>query len=137
MNISARCEYGYLAVLELAGHLPADDPVTVETIAARRNIPEKFLVHVLLQLKRTGIVRSVRGSKGGYLLGRPPEAVSLLDIVEAIEGPVLKSSSAGAAGPASPDPVWAEAATAIGDVLSGMTIRDSLDKAVAGAMYYI
>lgn len=137
MNISARCEYGYLAVLELAGNLPSDEPLTVETIAVRRNIPEKFLVHVLLQLKRTGIVRSVRGSKGGYLLGRPPEAVSLLDIVEAIEGPVLKSSSAGSAHPGNPDPVWAEAATAIGGVLSGITIRDGLDKAVAGAMYYI
>ena len=56
MNISSRCEYGYRAVLELAAHTQSDEPVIIETIAERRGIPEKFLVHILLQLKRAGIV---------------------------------------------------------------------------------
>jgi len=89
MNISSRCEYGYRAVLELAQHRDREEPLIIESIAARRGIPEKFLVHILLQLKRAGIVRSVRGAHGGYLLAKPPEAISFLDIVEAIDGPIF------------------------------------------------
>ena len=85
VNISSRCEYGCRAVVELAQQAAAAQPVTVEHIAERRHIPEKFLIHILLQLKRAGIVRSIRGARGGYLLARAPEDISLLDIVRAVD----------------------------------------------------
>ena len=89
MNISSRCEYACRAIVELALHEPAAQPYTVERIAESRHVPEKFLVHILLQLKRAGIVRSVRGARGGYLLARTPDDITLLDIVRAVDGPVL------------------------------------------------
>lgn len=137
MNLSKRCGYGYFAVLELAGHCHSGEPLRIESIATRRRIPEKFLVHVLLQLKRAGIVRSIRGAKGGYLLGRPPESISLLDIIEAIEGPVLGSSSVGPGGSRYPDAAWPDVAREIEEVLSRTTIRNALDKAAEAEMYYI
>ena len=90
MNISSRCEYGCRAVVELALHLPSETPLPAVTIAERRHIPEKYLVHILLQLKRAGIVRSVRGAQGGYILAKAPGEVTLHDIVTAIDGPVLE-----------------------------------------------
>ena len=75
-------------MVELTRHEPSEDPLTAVQIAEKRNIPEKYLVHILLQLKRAGLVRSVRGAQGGYLLARPSSEITLFDIVQAIDGAV-------------------------------------------------
>ncbi len=137
MTISSRCEYACRAVLELAGRDPAQSPLTIETVAGRRHIPEKFLVHILLQLKRAGIVRSVRGAKGGYLLARPPEGISLLDIILAVDGPILQVTSSESSG--SPDfaHIWREVGETITQSLAGTTIAQALEGTKAGSMYHI
>ena len=137
MNISSRCEYGCRAVLELAGREQSPTPLTAEAIAERRHIPEKFLVHILLQLKRAGIVRSVRGAHGGYLLARPPEDITLLDIVQAIDGPIFEPLPVRDSGSRGMAPTWREAAKGIEKVLEAATVRSIVDLAAKSSMYYI
>jgi len=85
MKITARVEYAVLALFELAlGGL--DRQVQAREISARQRIPLRFLEQILIQLKKAGLVKSVRGASGGYLLGREPSAITLKDVVEAVEG---------------------------------------------------
>ena len=137
VNISSRCEYACRAVLELARHASTKQPRTVEQIAAQRHVPEKFLVHILIQLKRAGIVRSVRGARGGYHLARAPEEISLLDIVRAIDGPVLTPLPVKDARSADMAPAWKEVALGIERILESLTVCDMLDRADKSSMYYI
>ena len=137
VNVSSRCEYACRAVLELAYHAPTGQPLTGEYIAGRRHIPEKFLVHILIQLKRAGSVRSVGGAKGGYLLARTPEEVSLLDVIRAVDGPVLNPLPVKDRGSADMAPAWKEIALGIEQILQGTTLRSILDRAAKSSMYYI
>ncbi len=137
MNISSRCEYACRAVVELARLSSSPQPTTIEVIARKRGIPDKFLVQILLQLKRDGIVRSVRGVHGGYLLGRAPESITLLDIVQAVDGPVIYPLPVRDAGSADLAPAWREVARGIEEVLRSITIRMILDRANTSSMYFI
>ena len=137
MNISSRCEYGCRAVIELASHETSAEPMTAEAIASRRQIPEKFLVHILLQLKRAGIVRSVRGAKGGYMLNRAAEDVTLLDVVRAIDGPVLQPLPVSEPGSEDLSLMWRELAAEIEGALKKVSIKDIIDRARQSSMFYI
>ena len=112
-------------------------PLTAEAIAGRRHIPEKFLVHILLQLKRAGIVRSVRGAHGGYLLAHAPEEISLLDIVRAIDGPIFDPLPVRDSGSRDMAPAWRQVAKGIEQVLEATTVRNIVDLAAKSSMYYI
>ena len=137
MNISARCEYACRAVIELAAHEHKNEPRTATAIAEARNIPEKYLVHILGQLKRANVVRSVRGAQGGYLLAREAGAITLRDVVSAVDGPVLDPL------PVNDNPdealaaTWGAVAIGIEAVLEGITIRSILDGSKPAEMYYI
>lgn len=137
MNISSRCEYGCRAVLELALQVQSDHPIPAAVIAEKRAIPEKYLVHILLQLKRAGIVRSVRGSQGGYMLGKSPEEITLCAIVEAIDGTILYPLPINDAAGADLQPTWQAVADDVRRVLDGVTVRDILDQHANANMYYI
>lgn len=137
MNISSRCEYACRAVLELARHENTESPMTAVHIATLRDIPEKYLVHILLQLKRAGIVKSVRGAQGGYMLARSADAITLLDIVNAIDGPILDPLPVEDPGGADLKPAWRAVGAEIERVLSEFTVSDILTRAGKGAMYYI
>ena len=123
--------------MELASHEPSPQPLTAEAIAGQRRIPEKFLVHILLQLKRAGIVRSVRGARGGYTLNRPPEEITLLDVVRAVDGPVLQPLPVRDSGSEDISVAWRGVAGEIETVLQGVTVRDILDRARKASMFYI
>jgi len=137
MNISARCEYACRAAVELGLRYAAQNTVTAQEIAERRRIPEKYLVHILLQLKRAGLVRSQRGAQGGYLLACPPEEIRLLDVVEAIDGGILDPLPVEDSGSDALRPAWEEVAEGIRNVLAETTIRNLMDKAATANMYYI
>ncbi len=137
MNISSRCEYACRAILELAAKHGSNGPITATDIAAERDIPEKYLVHILLQLKRAGIVRSIRGPQGGYLLTRPPEAITAADIVQAIDGPVLDPLPVADREALRLAPVWRRLGRRIQEVLEQVTVRDMLQQATPTEMYYI
>ncbi len=87
MKISAKTEYACLAMLELAMHFGSGEPVRIRAIADEHGIPSRFLVQILLQLKGAGFVASTRGASGGYQLIKPPEQVSLGQVMAVIEGP--------------------------------------------------
>lgn len=86
MQLSAKTQNACLAALELARRHRNPQPVCLKTIAEEHKISSQFLVQILLQLKRAGLVRSTRGSSGGYRLAADPQDISLLQIIEAMEG---------------------------------------------------
>lgn len=87
MRVSTRGDYASRALLSLALH-GAGTPVSVRDIAARTGLPQPYLEQILLALKGAGLVRSKRGVGGGYVLARDPSAITLGDIVSAVDGPI-------------------------------------------------
>lgn len=91
MRITAKVDYAVRAAAELAAAQAASElrsPVKREVIAAAQDIPSRFLEAILGDLRRAGIVGSQRGADGGYWLARPARAVSVADIIRAVEGPL-------------------------------------------------
>src|SRR5919199_2751355 len=86
VRVSAKSDYALRAVIELAAS--ADGPVKGERIAQAQEIPLKFLENILGDLRHAGIVRSQRGAEGGYWLARDPDAISVADVVRAVDGPI-------------------------------------------------
>ena len=82
MKISAKTHYACRALLDLALHWPKTTPLPIRIIAGHRQIPMKFLPHILIQLKQLGYVDSTRGNKGGYILIKPPKEIKLSEIVK-------------------------------------------------------
>ena len=94
MRISAKAEYACVAMLELAVNFKEPQPVRIKAIAEAQGIPQRFLVQILLQLKTAGLVASVRGAAGGYQLAKPPESISLAQVITAIDDRTLTPRSA-------------------------------------------
>lgn len=92
MNFSKKVRYALCALVELALS-KADTPVRASRIASRQKIPEAYLDQLLLVLRRSNLVQSIRGKQGGFTLARDPGEITLLDIVTAVEGPVGCDSS--------------------------------------------
>lgn len=88
MRISARTEYAILALMELAEHTD-HQPVQARGIADNAGVPKAFLDQLLLDLRRAGLVRSIRGPGGGFVLARTPESILLRDAIAAVEGGAL------------------------------------------------
>ena len=85
MIVSAKTEYACIAVLELAARHSRDEPVRIREIAEAHGVPSRFLVQILLQLKSAGLVQSIRGAAGGYVLAREPEEITLLDVMTVVD----------------------------------------------------
>ena len=141
MKVSIKGEYGVLAVLELALN-GNRGPLQVKTIAKNQNIPPRFLEQVMSMLKRNGLVRSIRGAQGGYLLARSSDDILVGDIIEAIEGPVTPMSCVGNGTGGTCwqdiDPkscavhgVWNDVKTSVMSVLNATTVQDLCDRAHA------
>jgi Rrf2 family protein len=94
MRISAKAEYACVAMLELAANYKVPQPLPIKAIAEAQSIPQYFLVQILLQLKTARLVVSIRGASGGYQLGRPPEEITLAEIINAIDDRALMPRSA-------------------------------------------
>src|SRR4030042_2576186 len=87
MKISTKIRYGTRAMLELASRY-GEGPVELKEIAKKESISVKYLEQVIIPLRTGGLVKSTRGSKGGYSLAKPPSEVSLKDVFEILEGPL-------------------------------------------------
>lgn len=90
MRISAKGEYAAKAVLYLSLKYPG--VVTIHEVAKRHSIPVKYLEHILLALKRAGLLESRRGMRGGYTLARPPERISIGEVLRVVDGKFSQSS---------------------------------------------
>jgi Rrf2 family protein len=83
VRLSARVDYALRAMSELAA---ADAPRTVDQLSAAQHIPNKYLESILGELRRDGLLRSQRGPEGGYRLARPADAISIADVIRALDG---------------------------------------------------
>lgn len=92
MKLSRTVAYALSATIQLAGRITSD-PTPCSKLAAEGEMPERFLLQVLRSLVTHGVLKSTRGVEGGYMLARPAEEITLLEIVEAIDGPVAADLS--------------------------------------------
>jgi Rrf2 family cysteine metabolism transcriptional repressor len=128
LSITTKSPYALRALAELGRS--GEGPVPIGELARRREIPVQFLEQLFAAMRRAGILRSQRGVKGGYSFARPPHEITVLEIVELLDGPLGREAEG----------IFAEAATAARDVLAASTIGDIVDREAreAGAtMYYI
>jgi len=149
MTISTRGRYGVKAMLDLALNF-SEDSVTVKSIAERHNIPRKYLEQVLFVLKKAGLVKSVRGPTGGYALAKPPEHITVGDILRALEGDLapVKCVRQGQnrekcirERQCITKYVWAKIRDEVNRVVDGINLKDLADayqdEVINGYMYYI
>ncbi|MGH2872579.1 MAG: RrF2 family transcriptional regulator [Solirubrobacteraceae bacterium] len=129
ISVTTRSPYALSALVEL--HLQGGcEPVPIAELARRRQISVQFLEHLFATLRRAGILRSQRGVKGGYSFARPAEEISVLELVELLDGPL----GARAEG------IFAEAAGAAAAVLGEATVAAVAERelsAPAAPMYHI
>ena len=88
MQVSRKVDYALRAVIHLANEEVGDRACSVAEIAARERVPRQFLEKIVQQLIHKGLVRSRRGARGGYVLGRSADQVTFRDVIEAVEGPI-------------------------------------------------
>lgn len=147
MLLSTKGDYGVRALIDLAKHT-GEGPVQRAEIARRRQIPESYLDHLLAQLRRDGYLRSTRGPGGGHELAKAPGEITLLEVLESLEGSLVPmecvneapGSEAGAL--CGQQWVWQDIYAQMRDRLSHTTISDLVDherehERQAAAMYSI
>lgn len=129
MRVSAKVDYALRALAELAA-TTHEGPVKRELLANAQDIPAAFLENILLDLRKAGILRSVRGQQGGFMFARPPDEVSLAEVIRAIEGPLanvkgVRPEAVAYTGPAeSLQKVWVAVRASMRSVLENVTIAD-------------
>jgi Rrf2 family protein len=139
ITITSKSRYAVQALAELArlGALPGGKPVPIAELSRRREIPLQFLEQLFATLRRSGVLQSQRGVKGGYTFGRDPSEVSVLEVVQLLDGIVEPEHDPGAEEAST---VWKAAVAALREVLSGTTIADVVQQeaqAAGAQMYYI
>lgn len=129
ISITTKSPYALSALVELYRY-GERGPVPIAELARRRDIPVQFLEQLFAVLRRAGVLRSQRGVKGGYAFARPASGITVLELVELLDGPLGR----GAGG------VFAEAAQAARAVLGDSTVADVAEaeaRAAAAPMYHI
>ena len=129
VRVSAKADYAVRAAIELAVAGPGI-AVPAEAIARSQEIPHKFLEAILSDLRRDGVVSSVRGARGGYQLSRPAREVTVADIIRAVDGPLVSVRGerppdlaySGAAEPLLP--LWIGLRASVRSVLEGVSLAD-------------
>jgi Rrf2 family protein len=126
ISITTKSPYALRALVEL--HRRGDTgPVPIAELARLGDVPLQFLEQLFAVLRRAGLLRSQRGVKGGYSFARPASEITVLEVVELLDGPIGQRASG----------VFAEAAGAARSVLANSTIADVLESEARGAMYHI
>jgi Rrf2 family protein len=133
MRVSAKADYAVRAAAELAAADGRGAPMKRDQIAAAQAIPAKFLEAILLDLKHAGIIKSQRGAEGGYALARPPEDISIADVIRAVDGPMAtvrgeRVETVEYSGPAtSLRDVWVAVRASLRRVLESTSLADLVD----------
>jgi len=141
MRISAKAEYACAAMLHLAAHHGDPSPVRVKTIAEAQGIDDRFLVQILLLLKTAGLVASVRGASGGYNLVRPPDQITLAEIINAIDDSTFAPPTALAKATRTPVvnvllDIWQQVMAEQQKLLQSLTLADLLQRTHEEALVY-
>ena len=134
MKLSTRTRYGMRAIIELA-ESNRKDPLQLKVIAQHQDISAKYLEQLMVVLKSAGFVRSIRGSRGGYVLAKAPNQIKLSDVFHCLEGPVTtvecveNEDYCQRAADCAARQVWTQVQQAIEGVLQSITLQDVVDMA--------
>ena len=137
MKLSTRTRYAVRAMIELAQN-EGSRPLQLKIIAKRQDISIKYLEQLMAVLRSAGLIRSVRGSRGGYTLSRPANQVRLSDILSCLEGPVTTGECVEdgdrcvRAAECAARQVWMRVQQAIDEVLQSITLQDVVEVAREG-----
>jgi Rrf2 family protein len=129
MELTRKGEYAIRGIVYLAGK-PLDKVCLLSDIAAAVDVPPTFLAKIFQQFSKIGLVKSFRGTGGGFMLGRPPEQITLLEVVEAVEGPIVPNRcvvtplDCGRSGYCNVHPVWKDVQMKVRGVLEGVTLKE-------------
>jgi Rrf2 family cysteine metabolism transcriptional repressor len=133
MKISTKIRYGARAMLELASHY-GEGPIELKEIARKENISLKYLEQVVNPLRAAGLVKTIRGSKGGYSLAKPPSEICLYDVVETLEGPLnllecLRDPKVCQKAPSCVTrDIWREVSDSISKIFYSVTLEDMVNR---------
>ena len=134
MKLSTKARYGARATVELGAVYP-QEAVSARKVAERLGVSVKYLEQIMSALKAAGVLKSIRGVRGGYSLARPPSEVTLLEIFHVLEGEpllvdCLRDSELCSLAPTCPTvDTWREMNDALTKILAGTTIQDLVDRA--------
>jgi Rrf2 family cysteine metabolism transcriptional repressor len=148
MKVSTKGRYGLRAMMDLARHQGESKPVFLSDIARRQDISEKYLEHIFSALRAAGLVTTVRGRKGGFLLAKAPSEITASSVIASLEGPcvlvdcVAKPKTCKKSEACAARDIWSLLGRKIEEVLSGFTLEqlaDMQEEKSGGdrSMYYI
>jgi Rrf2 family cysteine metabolism transcriptional repressor len=135
MKLSTKGRYGVILMVDL-GMYYGEGPVSLKSVAERQELSEHYLEQLIAPLRNAGLVRSIRGAYGGYVLAKSPQEITVGDIIRVLEGPITIVD----------DPeeelkdLWERVRHAINEVLDSVTLQDLVEKKKYGGenlMYYI
>src|SRR4030043_926442 len=133
MKISTKIRYGARAMVELASHY-GEGPIELKEIAKRENISLKYLEQVINPLRADGLVKAIRGAKGGYSLAKSPSEICLYDVIETLEGPLnllecLHDSKVCQKVPLCVTrDIWKEVSEAISKIFNSVTLEEMVNR---------
>lgn len=133
MELTRKGEYAIRGIVYLASK-PADQICLLSEIAAAVDVPQTFLAKIFQQFSKVGLVKSYRGTGGGFVLGRPADKITLLEVVEAVEGTIIPNRCVINVGECDRDnlctvhPVWKKVQLQVREILSGVTMQELADK---------
>jgi Rrf2 family protein len=147
MKLSTKGRYGTRAMLDLALH-HGEGPIQLRDIASRQQISERYLEQLVLTLKAGGLLKSIRGAKGGFTLSKPPSEIKLIDIVQTLEGSICPVAciddpeSCSRVDECVTRDIWGDLGRAMTQVLESQTLQDLVTRhkekeQTKKAMYYI
>jgi Rrf2 family protein len=144
MKLGSKSHYGFLALVELANNYKARRTTQVKEIAKDQEIPFEYLGQIMVLLNRARLVHGSRGPGGGYILARPPETITVKEVIEILEGPfgmletrIRKKSGSGALATERLIHAWAKGVSAMEKVLEETTLADLCKPEQDSYMYYI
>ncbi|MFT8391126.1 MAG: Rrf2 family transcriptional regulator [Sporolactobacillus sp.] len=122
MKISTKGRYGLTIMMDLAKH-KGNGPLSLKTIASDHNLSEHYLEQLIAPLRNAGLVSSIRGAYGGYVLTRLPVEITVADVIRVLEGPIQPVEVMDDDDPAKRE-LWVKIRDAVRDVLEGTTLDD-------------
>ncbi|ACT02979.1 MULTISPECIES: cysteine metabolism transcriptional regulator CymR [Paenibacillus] len=139
MKISTKGRYGLTIMMELAGKF-GEGPISLKSIAERNQLSEHYLEQLVAPLRNAGLVKSIRGAYGGYILSKEPETITAGDVIRILEGPISPVDFTEEDDPAKRD-LWLRIRDSIASVLDQTTLADLVNYQDAGVadsyMFYI
>ena len=136
LKLSTKGRYGVKAMFDLAQHF-GEGPSSLKSIAERQDISEHYLEQLIAGLRKAGLVKSVRGAQGGYILGREPGKIRIGDIIRVLEGPIAPVDCVAEEDPelcakaehCLTRPIWEKVRDSITEVLDSITLENMLEDA--------